>query len=202
MTTPEMTNREMKESLASLLQWRDKAERRLAEAERQLKEVMKDREYGEKWYSDSDEGLDFFLPTFDEVAWKLARDWLWMEFGLGSSVSNTISYLDNGERHTTGPMIWDGNRKRNEVYFFQSSSQGDSFALDYLVEKLESFHRGKNIEMKGRKAYGLLATLPDTPDEFHQSILQQGIYLAFINERERKLEMAVPTDFVPKDFGS
>jgi hypothetical protein len=202
MTAPEMTNQEMRESLVSLLQWRDKAERRLAEAERLLKEVIKDREYGAKWYSDSDEGLDFFLPSFDDVAWELGRDWLWIEFGLGSSAPRSVFYSENGEQHEIGPAIWDDDGKRNEVYFFRSSRRGDSFALDTLLEDLTSFHKSNFIHLKGRKLYGLFVTLPDTPEEFRQSILHQGIYLAFINERERKIEMAVPPDFVPKDFSN
>lgn len=191
MNAQQMTSQEMKEAITGLLEWRAEAESRLAENERQLKDLQE--------WNEAASRFEYVSDDFHDVAWALVTNLLDRDFGMNSSAVWMNCHAQGKEVYLTGAIAYDSHSQRHEACLVRILADIEQSDIDKLTECLRRFHKRTGPHLNDRKVFGLIATTPEIDEEMRVRVLEAGFYLAIVSDKT--IRLAVPYDFVPKDFG-
>ena len=179
-----MTDEELKELVASLVVAQKQTDRQLKQTDRQLKELGQQiGGLGNKFGSFT-EGMAF--PSMTHVLRKRFH----ME-----TIATRVQNQKNGESMELDVLAY-ANAEGKAVYVVEVKSHLKEEGLEQMLATLKRFpaffpeHRDKQL-------FGILAAV-DTTDALRQRVLQEGIYLALI--QDNLFQIDVPDGFQPRSF--
>ncbi|NJM11101.1 MAG: DUF3782 domain-containing protein [Synechococcaceae cyanobacterium SM1_2_3] len=159
-------------------------DRKFQETDRFLKEIGKQiGGLGNKFGSFT-EGLA--LPSMEKI--------LYRRFGV-DTVSPSVRVSRNG-KHLEIDVLAYANGSLNSAYVVEVKSHLREESVQQLLDILEHFAEWFP-EHSGKKLYGILAAV-HIPESLRQRVLEQGLYLAQI--QDDLFELQIPDDFQPRRF--
>lgn len=179
-----MTDKELKELVASLAVAQRETAERFKETDRMLKELrLQIGGLGEK-FGGFTEGMAF--PSMQ----KILRE----RFRMDVILPNVKAYR-NGRLMELDVMAY-SNSDDNAVYIVEIKSRLRQRGLEQMEKPLDQFFEFFP-SFRGKKLYGILAVV-DAPEDLRKEVLKKGIYLARIHDD--LFELQVPGTFVPRAF--
>jgi hypothetical protein len=179
-----MTDKELKELVASLAVSQKKTDEQMRRTNKKLQELGEQiGGLGEK-FGGFTEGMAF--PSME----KILRERFKMDV-----ISVNVKSQKNGRLMELDVLAY-SNSDSNEVYIVEIKSHLRQKELDQIEKTLDQFF-DFFPSFKGKKLFGILAVV-DAPENLREEVIKRGIYLARIHDN--LFELQVPETFTPRAF--
>jgi hypothetical protein len=180
-----MTDRELKDLVASIAKTQAETAAQMKETDRRMKQVNKQLgELGNR-FGGFTEGMAW--PSME----KLLR-----QFGM-NDVGLRRKFLLNGHTLEVDVFGWDNTHTRKEAYAVEVKSRLQKDAIERLIKTLAELPRFFP-DLRDYRIYGIIAAV-DIPENLRAEVLKRGLYLAQLSDETFKL--LTPPHFKPQDYG-
>lgn len=187
------TDQLLKESIKEADRRKRESDQRMQETDRLFKEVGQRLDRVGKQLGE----LGNKFGSFTEgLAWPSMQKILDERFGM-NDISPRRRLRLNGRSLEIDVLARDSTGARDEVYIVEIKSHLTPEGIDQILKTISDFPYFFP-DLNDRKIYGLIAAV-DIPDNVRAAVIDQGLYLAQLNDETFRL--IVPDDFKPKAFG-